>query len=343
MVGDSLAAWYQIGGTFDPTILFSGQETPGRTIDGVNAVFTLANFVSPASSLMLARNGLLQQQGVDFDLSGTTVTFRAGAVPSVGDSLIAWYQFSSGVSIIIGAGPTIDYLLRSAFRCINQLRPGFGHSNSERIDALFILNAMLDGWATDDLNCFCELIQSFPLTGRKSYTIGPGGDFDAARPVKVNKATLVILTNPAQPSRKDLTALNAEQFQQIGLQSIASTIPQRYYYETSFPLGRVHLWTLDQGIANLELSSSQALAGGFTDGTATFSAPPGYLDAVRYNLAVRLAMEFNQPLKPGVQALADESLAKIQRLNDVTPQMQCDAGILSIGSRRGSFNWLTGD
>jgi hypothetical protein len=324
-------------------IAFQDQEIPVGVIDGVNLVFTLAFAPSPATSLQLVRGGLTYKQGDDFTLAGNVITFLPASIPLPGDELVAWYRYATISSIVVGGGPTIDDLLRSSFRCINQLRPGFIHNASERIDALFILNAMLEGWGTDDLNCYCELIQSFPLSSKTQYTIGPGGDFNAARPVKVNKATLVVLTNAAQPLRVDLTILDAEQRQSISLQAVSSSIPRRLYYATSFPLATILLWPLDTGTANLELSSSQALSGGFTDGTSIFSAPPGYLDAVRYNLAVRLSMEFNQPLKPEVQALADETLAKIQRLNDVTPQMSCDSGILSIGSNRSAFDYRTGE
>ena len=73
------------------------------------------------------------------------------------------------------------------------------------------------------------------------------------------------------------------------------------------------------------------------------AAPPGYLDAVRYQLAIRLAMEWNQELKPGVAELASEALAKIQRRNAPTPQMDVNPGVLPIRTGRTSWSRLTGD
>ena len=238
----------------------------------------------------------------------------------------------------------INDLLRSSFRCIGALRPGFGHSPSELTDALFVLNAMLDSWSTDDMNAYCELIQSFAVVpGKASYTLGSGGDWSGDRPVRIDKGTLVILTNPLQPLRRDLDIFNDMQWQSINLQSLPSTLAQRLYYAPTFPLGLVHLWPVPTEADNVEISSSQALTGGFASGTAAFVAPPGYLDAVRYNLAVRLAMEWDKPLKQGVADLASEALAKVQRLNAETPQMDVDPAIMPIGRSRGGFNWLTGD
>lgn len=65
-------------------------ETPSGAVNGTNAVFTLADAPSPAASLMLFLNGILQRAGGhDFTLSGSTVTF-AEAPPS-GSVLLAHY------------------------------------------------------------------------------------------------------------------------------------------------------------------------------------------------------------------------------------------------------------
>src|SRR5580658_8162670 len=110
----------------------------------------------------------------------------------------------------------ITDLLRSSFRCINQLRPGYTHSPSEFTDALFVMNGMLDAWGADDLNAFGTLIQSFPLVpSTQTYTVGPGGTWNGVRPVDITKATLVILTNPVMPLRQDIKLLDAYQWQSI--------------------------------------------------------------------------------------------------------------------------------
>lgn len=81
----------QAQGTF---AVFADAETPGGTIDGVNDAFTLADSPSPAESLTLTVNGVVQEPGVDFTLIGSDVTFLAGAIPQTGDSLLAWYRTS---------------------------------------------------------------------------------------------------------------------------------------------------------------------------------------------------------------------------------------------------------
>lgn len=66
-------------------------ETPGGTIDGTNAVFTIA-FTPAAGSLKLFVSGLLMSGGGnDYTLAGQTVTFVAGAIPGTGETMQAFY------------------------------------------------------------------------------------------------------------------------------------------------------------------------------------------------------------------------------------------------------------
>lgn len=90
--GDELEAFYRIPGT-GPAALFTDGETPGGTINGTNLAFTLAAAPAPAMSLRLYKNGMLQQQGRDYTLSGAAITFSSAATaPQAGDTLTASYR-----------------------------------------------------------------------------------------------------------------------------------------------------------------------------------------------------------------------------------------------------------
>lgn len=55
--------------------LFADNETPTGTIDGANATFTLDFEPNPTSSLLLWLNGVYQNQGSDYTLSGNVITY----------------------------------------------------------------------------------------------------------------------------------------------------------------------------------------------------------------------------------------------------------------------------
>lgn len=68
-------------------------EVPTGVIDGVNAVFTLANAPNPSDNLDIFKAGLLQYQGIDYTLAGVTITFTAGNEPKVADNVICNYFY----------------------------------------------------------------------------------------------------------------------------------------------------------------------------------------------------------------------------------------------------------
>ncbi|MGH9657269.1 MAG: hypothetical protein ACRD96_01930 [Bryobacteraceae bacterium] len=91
--GDILLAWYRLASTAAPTPNFVDGQTPSGTVNGSNATFTVTNAPSPGAGLLLYRNGLVQKQGTDYNLSGTTITFLAGTIPQTGDVLLASYRW----------------------------------------------------------------------------------------------------------------------------------------------------------------------------------------------------------------------------------------------------------
>jgi hypothetical protein len=74
---------------------FSDGETPSGTINGSNVTFTLAFVPSPATSVQLYLNGLQMDQGVDYTITGSTVSFVSASVPQTGDVLLASYRYAN--------------------------------------------------------------------------------------------------------------------------------------------------------------------------------------------------------------------------------------------------------
>ncbi len=88
---DTLEAFYRVAGT-SAAPSFADGETPGGSINGSNAAFTLSYAPNPAKSLELFKNGVLLGQGSDYALSGSAITFNNAVIPQSGDSLTASYR-----------------------------------------------------------------------------------------------------------------------------------------------------------------------------------------------------------------------------------------------------------
>jgi hypothetical protein len=86
------------GATSTNTLTFIDGETPGGTINGINATFTLANAPQPSSTLALFRDGLLQKQGLDYSLSNNTITFLGSNLPQLADVLTASYRINVSIT-----------------------------------------------------------------------------------------------------------------------------------------------------------------------------------------------------------------------------------------------------
>lgn len=83
---------------------FVDGETPSGAVNGSNGAYTLSQTPNPASSLLLYRNGILQKRLVDYNLSGSAITFTSVSIPQPGDILLASYRTA-------GTGGTLPQVL----------------------------------------------------------------------------------------------------------------------------------------------------------------------------------------------------------------------------------------
>lgn len=82
------------GGSGGMLPIFVDSETPAGLVNGANTSFTLNYAPAPAASLALYRNGIIMKQGLDYTLSGNTVTFFPASTPQAGDLLLASYRYA---------------------------------------------------------------------------------------------------------------------------------------------------------------------------------------------------------------------------------------------------------
>jgi hypothetical protein len=88
------------------TVGFVDGEIPTGLVNSSNATFSLVNAPTPASSLQVFRNGLLMRSGLDYNLSGQTISFLAASLPQTGDALLANYRMTTAGGGSGGSGGT---------------------------------------------------------------------------------------------------------------------------------------------------------------------------------------------------------------------------------------------
>lgn len=208
-------------------------------------------------------------------------------------------------------------------------------------EGLEIFNRMVGSWNNIQLNIFTEAIQQYNLAANtKSYTIGPGGVFNAARPVKIVRANLFISSSPTV-TRRPMNLLDDAQWLAKRVQDVAGP-PFDLYDDYASPLSTLYFWPVPDRIYPFEILTWSQIP------TATavsnqIQLPPGYEEAIVFNLAKRMAAQFPEQANMSQEAmkLATSSLSAIQSHNAQSPRARNDAA--GLGRRgRGDFNYITG-
>lgn len=239
-------------------------------------------------------------------------------------------------------------LIESSLRLINVQASGETPLGAESVDGLAVLNDMLDGWTAQSLmiyhilrNGASDSVTTFPLVpSQDSYTIGTSGspDFNVARPSKIEQINLEYIANVASPIEIEMEVMNFRRWSQIRLKNTTSTIPRYVWDEDDFPNRTLTLWPVPSEIHNLIVYSWEALTS-FASLTTNNTFPPGYDEALRYNLALRLAPEYGVPVSKDVHRIAMTSLNTVRRMNVKVPMLTIPR---SIPTGRGSnYDHLT--
>lgn len=203
-------------------------------------------------------------------------------------------------------------VIQNAMRLIGVLAQGETPSSSEAADALSRLNLMLAEWSIQRIFVFSVRKDLHVLSaGVQDYTIGTGGAINVPRPVKIAQAGII----QSNGLRSELEILETEaQWAAIPEKGVSAVQPLKLYDDYAYPLSTLSLWPKPSGTPTLELYSWQKLPSFAATGD-TFDMPPGYQQAVEYNLAILLAPEYGRPIDAVVASIAGSSKTSIAQIN----------------------------
>lgn len=235
---------------------------------------------------------------------------------------------------------TVSDLLNSSLRLLGVLASGEVPTASEQTDALNALTLMLDSMSNESLLIFSKVREVFPLVaGQQSYTFGTGGQWNSARPQKIeNAAVQAYGTSPV--AELPMKIITKDEYAAIVVKTVQSSVPLYLYNDDANPLSNVSIWPVSNVGINIVLYSWKSLASYATINTV-ITLPAGYLRMLKYNLAVEIAAEYGVQAPDDVIALALQTKKFIKQMNSKPLYLTTDAALGS--GQRGAFNWLTGD
>lgn len=227
-------------------------------------------------------------------------------------------------------------LATSAARLAGILASGETLQGNEPADVTLIAQQMIDEWQADKLKIFTEAINIFPFVlGQQTYTLGTGGNFSMARPAHIDRMGVQILSNPTQPSEVPITLLDKDGWANVRVKNITGSYPLFCYPDYGFvgnpAVMTLYFWVIPGLASNCVIYSWNPLST-FPDWNVTdLIFPPAYAQALRYNLALLLAPEFDVALKPEVASIAAASLMALKDTNLPSPILRCDPGLSGTG------------
>jgi hypothetical protein len=183
-------------------------------------------------------------------------------------------------------------------------------STSELTDALFAANDILSNWSPQILPVLPLLRELFPVAAvAPAYTMGPGGNWNTARPVKV-EAIAVIASNGA---RRPARIVTIEEFESMPDVTITGLFADVCFCDGGYPLMTFNLLPMPKS-GEIEVMSYKPLTA-FVNLTDTIDLAPGYTRALRWALAFEMAPEFGRPVSQELASLAADAKTSITGLN----------------------------
>jgi hypothetical protein len=237
---------------------------------------------------------------------------------------------------------TVRDLIKGALLEIGARANGEEPTAAEAEDALELFNEMLEQWNLESLMIHTIEENAFPtVAGKRTYTLGTGGDWNIPRPEMITNAMFREVTTDLRLPMKILTDF---EFQELRLPGTPSTWPRWMYNDNDNPLSTIYLWPVPSLVNEVILYSWKPIAGGTTLDT-TLAYPSGYKMALRYNLAEHLSGSFGATDSTllRVSAKALETKANIKRRNSRIHLMRVDRGLLPTGPNSRRWDWRTGE
>lgn len=204
---------------------------------------------------------------------------------------------------------TVRDLIKSSLRLITVIGAGENMTADDANDGLATLNQMLESWYADGATIPSNTQNTKVLSGGvATYTMGPGGDINTVRPTRITSAII----SDGSINYPPLNLWTYDVYSTISVPS-TQTLPTDMYINQGNPLLTLSFYPVPAGAYTLTIYSEKPLVNvGLND---VLSLPPGYERALRYNLAVELAPEYEREASGSVQNTAKSSLATIKRQN----------------------------
>lgn len=212
--------------------------------------------------------------------------------------------------------------------------------------ALDTLNMILDQVNATDQKLYADLFSEYAITPNlQPHTIGPTGTwaYAIARPNLIPQAALILNSGSAPYPRVPLTPLTYQQWQDLSVPGLATSVPNWFFYNPTSPNGSFYFYSVADTAYRVQLLTRQMLAQ--VTAATTFQQPPGYWAALMYLLAKTLKSPLRKPWSAEQEQLLTQACLAAFGSNSLELTLAtADIGMprSGAGGRLQDFNWMTG-
>ena len=237
-------------------------------------------------------------------------------------------------------------LIYASYRLVGIVsEAGRGYSHSQENDAFAALLAMIDTWSLEEYLAYAEDRVPFVLIpGTQIYYFGqaaaPVPTVTMDRPVTLVRGGL-IFTSVVPVIETPMRVLLDQEWGALSPKELESTVPYMLWYKPTVPNGALIVWPKPLTAWSIA-AYFWRMVQRFEAVTEQIILPPGYQEAIQYNLACRLA-----DLNPGrakltarVQRMAAKGLDYIKGRNAGPMLMQSELAACGT-SARGRYNLIS--
>lgn len=205
---------------------------------------------------------------------------------------------------------TAQQIINQSLRVLGVIGTGETPSAEDASIGLTALNSVLSSLSLQSLTPYANAQVTKTLTpSQASYTFGSGGNINSPRPVDIVSAFL-----RADSNDYPIQIIDQETYDGYVDKTVTSTMPNRLFYDATYPLGTVYLYPIPSQ-ANVLYMRVRRLLESFSALSEDVDLPTGYDRMLKWALARELSAEFGLPITPDIERQYMEALADIKRLN----------------------------
>jgi len=184
------------------------------------------------------------------------------------------------------------------------------NDDPEENDLLDSLNIMLADWSSKKGILFYTPINSFNIIKSKAfYGIGEGKDFDIKVPFYISN----MYVNYGSTSSQIMSSISEDEYFRKSYKNVES-IPNSFFFNKGYPFGNIYFYPVPNRNMSVVISSYHSFDE-YHSALDEIDLAPFYIRAIKFNLALDYASEYDLELGMTIKSRATKSF---QYLKDIS-------------------------